>query len=249
MEHTSLRQNQPIFLSIVIPAFNEEGRLSGTLVPTIEFLKKQEYRNEIIVVSDGSTDKTREVAESLVPSFPTLRVIEYFPNRGKGYAVKTGMYAAAGKYRLFMDADYAVSIDYLPAFLSQAHQGYDIVIASRVLADSRIERHQPFSRESAAMIFGKIQRFFLHLPFPDTSCGFKLFTEYSAAKLFQKMTFNCAYFDTELILIAYRSGIKIKEVAVHWRHDGETRLPIGVRRTLDIIKKLIVLRFVRTNVV
>jgi len=248
MKHTLLPQNQPIYLSIIIPAFDEERRLPGALVPTIEFLKKQEYRSEIIVVSDGSTDGTTGVAKSFTPSFPALRVIDYFPNRGKGYAVKTGMHSAAGKYRLFMDADYAVSIDYLPIFLSQAEKGCDMVIASRALADSRIESHQPFFRERAAILFGKIQRFLLHLPFPDTSCGFKLFTGESAAKLFQRMTFHCAYFDTQLMLIAYRSGMKISEVAVYWRHDDETRLPIGMRRTLDIIRKLIVLRFMNTTV-
>ncbi|MCX6355124.1 MAG: glycosyltransferase family 2 protein [Candidatus Aureabacteria bacterium] len=243
-----LSQKHPIYLSIVIPAFNEERRLSGTLVPTIEFLKKQAYSSEIIVVSDGSTDRTTEVAKSFIPSFPALRVIEYFRNRGKGYAVKTGMSAAAGRYRLFMDADYAVAIDYLPVFLSQAKNGYDMVIASRALAGSRIESHQPFFRERAARLFMTIQRLLLHLPFQDTSCGFKLFSKDSAAKLFQRMTFHCAYFDTQLILIAYRSGMKISEVAVCWRHGNETRLPMGIRRTLGIIRRLIMLRFMSSSV-
>ena len=227
-----------IFLSVIIPAYNEERRLIKSLVPTIDFLKLQSYSSEIIVVSDGSSDNTKIIAESFLENFPTLRVIEYFPNRGKGYAVKTGMLAAKGQYRLFMDADYAVSVEFITTFLSMIKHNYDIVIASRGFRQSQVEVHQPFFRELAAKTFGEIQRFVLRLPFFDTNCGFKLFTKEAAEKLFPRLTFNCAYFDAELLFLAYHLRMQVGEIGVRWRHDGETRLPIGISRTADIIKKM-----------
>jgi len=236
-----------IFLSIVIPAFNEEKRLSRALIPTIEFLKKQTYSSEIIVVNDGSTDNTKGAAEFFIKEFPALRVVEYFPNRGKGYAVKTGMLAAKGEYRLFMDADYAVPIQFVSTFLSMINHNYDLVIASRGFRQSQVEVHQPFFRELAAKTFGEIQRIVLCLPFLDTNCGFKLFTRETAENLFSQLKFDCAYFDAELLFMAYQSKMQVGEIGVRWRHDGETRLPIGIIRTLDIIKKMFMIHQLHRN--
>lgn len=230
------------YISIIIPAFNEAKRLPGTLTRTIEFLKAQSYSSEIIVVSDGSIDETKKVASSFCGSYPNLRVIEYFPNHGKGYAVKKGISEATGEYRLFMDADYAVPIEYLSTFMSMINHKYDIVIGSRGLRQSQIESHQPFLRELAAKTFGLIQRIILRLPILDTQCGFKLFTKEASEKLFSKTTFDCAYFDAELLYIAYFSGMQIGEIGVRWNHDGETRLPIGVKRTVEILKKLFLIK-------
>jgi len=230
------------YLSVVIPAYNEEDRLPETLRNTIAFLRQQSYSSEIIVVDDGSGDKTRETAESFREDFPWLRVIKYNPNRGKGYAVKTGMLEARGSYRLFMDADYAVPIKYVTEFLRLASVGSQIVVASRGLGDSIIERHQPFVREKLGQLFGWLQRLVLSLPFKDTQCGFKLFEARTAEKLFRQIKYECAYFDTELLYIAHRSGIRIKEVPVKWRHDMQTRLPIGLARSIDLVKKLFGIR-------
>jgi len=214
------------------------------LVPAIKFLNGQHYLSEIIVVSDGSQDKTKEVAEKFRAKFPRLRVIEYFPNCGKGAAVKKGMSEAKGEYRLFMDADYAVSIEYIPTFLSMINPNYDIVIASRSLPESKVQRHQPFLRELAGKGFGLLQKVVLGLPFFDTQCGFKLFTKTAAEDLFSRITFSCAYFDAELLYIAHHSKMKIGEIAVCWRYDGETRLPIGLRRTAELIMKLFLMRVI-----
>lgn len=236
------------YLSIVIPAFNEEKRLPKTLATIIQFLQKQSYTSEIIVVNDGSTDKTKKIAEEFMGNdSPSIRFIEYFPNQGKGFAVKKGMVAAKGEYRLFMDADYAVPIEYLPTFLSMINNDYHVVIASRGLKKSQIDAHQPFLRELAGKGFGVLQRFVLDLPFVDTQCGFKLFTEEAAEILFQKVTFNCAYFDAELLYLAYHNNMKIGEIGVRWRHDGETRLPIGLKRTYDILRKLFIIRPLHSN--
>lgn len=230
------------YLSIIIPAYNEERRLPVSLKTTIDYLKSQPYKSEIIVVSDGSNDMTKELTESFVQEFPSLKVIEYFPNRGKGFAVKTGMLAAAGEYRLFMDADYAVPIEYLARFLSQMNQNDSIVIGSRALKDSVIETHQPFFREKIAQLFGLLQRLILSLPFKDTQCGFKLFSKNTAEKLFNQITYDCSYFDAELIYIAFKSKIPVIEVPVKWKHDMETRMPIGIKRSFDLVRKLFRIR-------
>jgi glycosyltransferase involved in cell wall biosynthesis len=226
------------YVSIVIPAFNEEKRLPAALRNTIEFLKKQQYSAEIIVVSDGSKDGTKNTVDSFVHEFPSLWLIEYFPNRGKGFAVKTGMLAARGEYRLFMDADYAVPIDYLSDFLIAMDSDDKIIIGSRALKGSLIQTHQQYIREKLAKLFGVLQRFVLKLPVMDTQCGFKLFGAKTAEKLFNQITYDCAYFDAELLYIAHRSKIPIEEVPVKWKHDMETRLPVGFMRSLELVRKL-----------
>jgi glycosyltransferase involved in cell wall biosynthesis len=236
------QEQNSVFLSIVIPAYDEEKRLPRTLEETIKFLNTQSYISEIIVVSDGSNDRTKNTADSFRSLFPRLRTIEYHPNKGKGFAVKKGMIDAKGEFRLFMDADYAVPIEFVSTFLSMINHQYDIVIGSRTLRQSQIETHQPFFRELAAKSFGLLQRIVLQLPFEDTQCGFKLFTKRAVERLFAQLTFHCAYFDTELLFIAYHSKMKIGEIGIRWTHDGETRLPIGIKRTLEILRKLFRIR-------
>lgn len=236
-----------IYLSIVIPALNEENRLPKTLASTIKFLNEQPYESEIIVVCDGSTDTTKEVAESFSGQYPSIWTMENYPNRGKGYAVKSGMLAAKGEYRLYMDADYSVPIEFLTTFLSMMNHNYDIVIGSRGLRKSQIQRHQPLLRELGGKSFGVLQRMVIDLPFSDTQCGFKLFTKGATENLFPKIVFDCAYFDAELLYIAYHSKMEIGEIGVRWHHDGETRLPIGVSRTIDLVKKLFSIKRLHNN--
>jgi len=232
-----------IFLSIIIPAFNEEKRLPSTIKAIINYLKKQQYSSEIIIVSDGSIDKTKKVSESFNETFHELKVIEYFPNRGKGAAVKKGIKISRGDYRLLMDADMAVPVEFVSKLLKTIVNGYDIVIGSRGMSDSTIENHQGFLREFLAKVFGFIQRFILVLPISDTQCGFKLFTRNAADTLFPQVIFDCAYFDAELLYIALKNRYNIAEVGVHWSHDGETRLPVDLNRSIDIIKKLFLIQY------
>jgi dolichyl-phosphate beta-glucosyltransferase len=229
------------FISIIIPAFNESSRISRALIPTIDFLKNQNYESEIIVVNDGSTDKTSDRVKEYSSDFKDLKIIEYSPNRGKGYAVKAGMLQAEGKYRLFMDADYAVPIEYLKSMLKEI-TNYDIVIGSRGLKESVKETRQNFFREKLAILFGKIQRIILNLPIIDTQCGFKLFTDSSAELLFNLITLECSLFDAELLYIAQNKKMRIKEYPVRWKHDNETRLPIGIKRSIELLFKLFRIR-------
>ncbi len=243
-----MKNSDKPFLSIIIPAFNEENRLPLTLQKTIVFLNAQSYVSEIIVVNDGSKDKTKESAEAFLSQYINLHIINLTSNKGKGFAVKEGMLNARGKFRLFMDADYAVPIEFVTTFLSMIDHEYDIVIGSRGLRQSQIVQHQPFLREYFAKVFGLLQRVILGLPFIDTQCGFKLFTSSAAEKLFNMQTLTCAYFDAEILYIAHNIKMQIGEIGIRWKHDGETRLPIGIKRTTDILYKMFkILRIHKTS--
>jgi dolichyl-phosphate beta-glucosyltransferase len=231
----------PVYLSIIIPCFNEEKRLPNALSQAIPYVKKQKLDCEIIVVSDGSTDKTTQIAASFQSEFPSLRIIEYAGNRGKGYAVKKGMLEARGEYRLFMDADLAVPVEFIGKILRRAAE-YEVVIGSRGLADSHVEEHQHVFREYGAKLFWFLQRIVTGLKYVDTQCGFKIFSAHAAQVLFPLTTFDCAYFDTELLYIAQRRGMRIGELGVRWRHDGFTHLPIGPARMIDLVFKLFKIR-------
>ena len=234
-------------LSVIIPAYNEERRLPATLRSCIQFLKQQDYDSELLVVTDGSTDRTELLARSFVSDFPQLTVLSFHDNRGKGFAVKEGMKRASGLYRLFMDADNAVRIEEVAGFLEMCQQGSDVVIAARTHPDSEIIQSQRFGRQLMGQLFGKLQQAVLWSPYKDTQCGFKLFTEKAAEALFPQVTFDCAYFDAELLYIAHRRGFKVNEHPVRWRHDGETRLPIGMKRTAELIRKLFSIRSIHSG--
>ncbi len=230
-----------MYLSIIIPCYNEEKRLPNALAQTIPYIKSQNLDCEIIVVSDGSTDKTTQIAASFQPEFPSLRIMDYTGNRGKGYAVKKGMLEAQGEYRLFMDADLAVPVEYIGKILHTAAE-HEIVIGSRGLKDSHVEEHQHVFREYGAKMFWFLQRIVTGLKYVDTQCGFKIFSAHAAQELFPLITFDCAYFDTELLYIAKRKGISIGELGVRWKHDGFTHLPIGPARMIDLVIKLFRIR-------
>ncbi len=223
-------------VSIVIPAINEESRLPNTLHLCIDFLKQLSFGSEIVVVTDGSGDKTVQVAELFISLFPNLRVISYPVNRGKGFAVKMGMLEARGQYRLFMDADHAVPIGTLSKFLEVAQSGYDIVIGSRSHEDSKLIKQQKFFRRNLALLFRQLQKIVLRLPYEDTQCGYKLFSAAAAESLFNRMTFDCAYFDAEILYIAHKLNMTIYQHPVVWTHHPESRLPIGVKRSLQLIR-------------
>jgi len=225
------------YLSLIIPAYNEEHRIRYALSKLIPYLKEQDYTSEIVVVNDGSSDATAKVVESFRNDFPDIQVISYPQNKGKGYAVKKGMLAGKGEFRLFMDADLAVPVEYIEKILLLG-ANYDIVIGSRGLNESIIDNHQAFFRESAAKLFWVLQRIVTGITMIDTQCGFKLFTKDAAETLFPLVTFDCSYFDTELLYIAKKLHMRIGEIGVRWNHDGITRLPIGLSRTADLVMKL-----------
>lgn len=230
---------QRIDVSIVIPSFNEESRLPETLMKTATYLAMQNYSSEILVVTDGSTDRTEQVVEQAADRYRGIKLLSLPQNRGKGFAVKYGMINALGAHRLFMDADYAVPINYLGKFLEEIMSGGDVVIGTRAHPDAVVTSPQAFPRRQLAIGFGYLQRAVLRMPYMDTQCGFKLFTADAVKLLFPHVTYECAYFDAELLYIATKMKLHVKEVGVTWTHDQQTRLPIDFNRTVDLVQKMI----------
>jgi len=212
-------------LSVIIPAYNEEGRLPKTLREIDEYLKKQDYQSEIIVVSDGSKDRTGEVTKEMMREIKNLRLIENKENHGKGYAVRQGILEAKGDYRLFTDADNSTSIDQVEKMWPYFDQGYAIVIGSRDVKGAILDPPQPRWRRFVGNIF----RFFSHMicgtwGILDTQCGFKGFTKKATLDIFPRTKIYGFAFDPEVLVIAKKSGYKIKEIPILWKNDPESKV-------------------------
>jgi glycosyltransferase involved in cell wall biosynthesis len=214
----------PVFLSIIIPAHNEEERLPPSLSLVANFVRQQPYSIEVIVVENGSTDRTLEVAQSFQATMPYLQVIQE-TKKGKGLAVRTGMLAAKGKYRIFCDADFSMPVDELRKFIPGDEQSYDIAIASRELPESR-RVDEPEFRHLIGRVFNSLVRYALLPGLQDTQCGFKAFRDEVAEHLFPMQTMTGWSFDAELLFIAQRFGYEVKEVPITWYYKPGTRLHI-----------------------
>lgn len=210
-------------LSIVIPSYNEELRLPETLERIAAYLPSLGGETEILVVDDGSDDRTREVAESFRQKLPSLRVISNGENRGKGYSVRHGMLAARGRSVLFSDADLSAPIEEAPKLL-EALKTFDVAIGSRALDRSLITVRESRFREFAGIIFNSIVRAILRLPFVDTQCGFKAFRRESCQVLFQQQRIERFGFDPELLYLARHHGLLTVEIPVRWGHSHATKV-------------------------
>lgn len=205
-----------IFLSVVIPAYNEADRIEHTLRAVSEYLSDQRYSSEIIVVDDGSTDDTAARAEKFAAPFKHLRVIVNSVNRGKGAVVRQGMREAKGNIRLFMDADNSTTIDHVERMLPEFEKGAEVVIGSRRVPGARIAVHQNFIRETIGRVFHLVVYLFTGLPMADTQAGFKAFSAKAAEDIFSRITIERFAFDVEALLIAKRLGFRIAEVPITW---------------------------------
>ncbi|MGC1617292.1 MAG: dolichyl-phosphate beta-glucosyltransferase [Candidatus Acidiferrum sp.] len=210
-------------LSIVIPSYNEELRLPATLERISSYLPSLGGETEILVVDDGSKDRTAEVAESFRSKLPSLRVISNGVNRGKGYSVRHGMLEARGRNVLFTDADLSAPIEEAPKLL-EALKSYDVAIGSRALDRSLITVHESRFREFAGIIFNAIVRVILRLPFVDTQCGFKAFRREPCQILFQQQRIERFGFDPELLYLARHHGLHTVEIPVRWGHSHATKV-------------------------
>jgi len=234
------------YLSVVIPAYNEERRLPPSLEAIWAFLTNQPYSAEIIVSDDGSTDATVKLANAFGRGKP-VRVISDGVNRGKGHAVRTGMLAAAGENVLFTDADLATPIEEVNALLSAREGGYDVAIASRGLADSRLEVREPWFREWLGR-GGNLLIQLVALPgIWDTQCGFKLFSRAACRDVFSRSVIDSIALDVELLFLARRMGYRIKEVPVRWRHDPDSRMRLA-RESSRMLRDLARIRWVHRRV-
>ncbi|HEV7375282.1 MAG TPA: dolichyl-phosphate beta-glucosyltransferase [Pyrinomonadaceae bacterium] len=216
-------------LSIVIPAFNEAARLGETLRTVFEYLNEHIPESEVIVVDDGSSDRTADVAEE---SFAraggvSTEVIRVRPNRGKGYVVRTGLLAARAPIALFSDADLSTPITEVPKLVNPIERGeFDLTFGSRALDRNLIGVHQPWRREQGGRIINLIVRLATGLPFWDTQCGFKAFRMDVCRPLIEAATIERFGFDVEYLYVAYLAELRLKEIAVRWDHNEGSKLSV-----------------------
>ncbi|HLZ13339.1 MAG TPA: dolichyl-phosphate beta-glucosyltransferase [Candidatus Acidoferrum sp.] len=223
-------------LSIIIPSYNEELRLPPSLELIADFIAKSGRETEVLVVDDGSKDKTAAVAETFRKRIPQLRVVSNGENRGKGYSVRHGMMEARGDIVLFTDADLSAPIEEADKLFA-AMDKYDVAIGSRALDRNLISVHESGFREFAGIIFNKIVRTVLLLPFVDTQCGFKAFRRERCKIIFAQQRIERFGFDPELLYLARHHGLKSVEIPVRWSHSPATKVNMfrdSVQMFLDV---------------
>lgn len=231
------------YLSLIIPAYNEQGRLSGSLQKIIDYFSTKKYAFEIIVVDDGSQDATTEIAERYIRTFAKGRLIKNESNRGKGYSVKRGIMSACGKFIFFSDADLSTPIEEIENLLSHLENGCDIVIGSRALIPSKVLVRQRWYRDMMGKVFGKLVRLLLVSGIADSQCGFKGFNRQAVQEIFPLQKLNGFSFDVEVLFIAKKLKFVIKEVPVRWINSYESKL----NPLLDSIKMFLELLSIRWN--
>jgi glycosyltransferase involved in cell wall biosynthesis len=234
---STARSGSP-YISIVVPAFNEAGRIVDSIRTIEDFLRTLPFSSELVIVDDGSKDETSTVVQGL--KFPQLRLVRNPENHGKGHAVRQGVLEAGGEYVLFSDADLSSPIAELQKLLSVARsQNADVVIGSRGLDRKVIERHQSRGRELGGIVFNKMVRLLLGLDIRDTQCGFKLFKRDKILPVLKKMTIPGFGFDPELLFLAARAQLKIVEVPVRWSHAEGSKIRFmrdGTRMFGDLLR-------------
>ena len=223
-------------LSIIIPCYNEESRLPATLERIAAYVQTFGREIEVLVVDDGSKDRTAAVAETFRRKIPSLRVIPNGVNRGKGFSVRHGIQEARGRIALFTDADLSAPIEEANKLI-EALETNDVAIGSRALDRNLISVHQSPFREFAGIIFNKIVKIILWLPFVDTQCGFKAFRRERCLIIFKQQTIERFGFDPELLYLARHHGLRAVEIPVRWGHSPATKVSMlrdSVQMFLDV---------------
>ena len=223
-----------VHLSIVIPAYNEERRIGPSLARILAYLGAQSWPAEVLVVIDGSRDRTAEVVRGVATCAVPVQVLDTGINLGKGACVRRGMLAARGALRLFTDADLSTPIEEVERLAHAVDRGYDVAIGSRRLAGSRIAVAQPWWRRVMGRTFAWcVQR--IAVPgIQDTQCGFKLFSARAAERIFPRQRIDDFGFDVEVLWIAHRLGYRVAEVPVRWTDDPRST----VRPIVDSLRML-----------
>jgi glycosyltransferase involved in cell wall biosynthesis len=229
--------------SVVIPCFNEEARISETLRVTLDYLAAHAPTSELIVVNDGSIDATAIIARKVFSETKVAtRLLENFPNRGKGAAVRYGLLAAREPIGLFFDADLSTPLQETPKLIEPIANGeVDIAFGSRALDRSLIGIHQPWRREQAGRAFNLLVRIATGLPFWDTQCGFKAFRLDVCRPILEAARLDGFAFDVELLLLAHRAGLRIREIPVRWNHAEGSKVRF-FHDSLRMLREVIALR-------
>ncbi len=227
------------YLSVVVPAYNEEDRLAPTLARLHEYYSGQDYTYDVTVVSDGSKDRTGKIVEEFARLHSEFRLLEYRPNRGKGHAVRVGVLGSKGELILFCDADLATPQEETEKLLEHMKQGAAVAIGSRPLQDSNLEVRQPLYREMLGRMFNKIVQLVGIRGIDDTQCGFKMFRREVAYDIFRRCKVEGFGFDFEALMIAKDLGYRIDEVPIRWRHQEGSKVSLvrdGSRMLFDLMK-------------
>ncbi len=228
-----------MYLSIIIPAYNEEKRIPKTLKEIDKYLKTQNYEYEIIVVSDGSKDRTADVVRGLIPEIKNLKLVDNKENHGKGFVVRQGLMEAKGEYRLFTDADNSTSIDQVEKLLPYFKEGYDIVIGSRDIKGAVLANPQPWYRRILGETFGLVTQIIVGLwGIQDTQCGFKALSAKAANDILPRCKIDRFAFDPEILKIGKKLRYKIKEVPITWVNDPESKVKFKsmIKMGFDLLK-------------
>jgi dolichyl-phosphate beta-glucosyltransferase len=223
--------------SIVIPAYNEAARIAGALESVVGCIRRRGWFAEVVVVNDGSRDRTAQIVREFAQSAPEIRLLENPGNRGKGYSVRHGLLESFGEVVMFTDADLSAPIEEAEGLFAAVRDGADIAIGSRWLDRARQTIRQPLYRQFFGRCFNAVTRAVMGLPFADTQCGFKAFTRAAAQTVFHLQTIERWGFDPEILFIALKRHYRIVEVPVSWAHDERTRISYlkdGLRMLQDI---------------
>jgi dolichyl-phosphate beta-glucosyltransferase len=215
-----------MYLSVVIPAYNEALRIGNTLRVIRTYLQQQPFAAEIIVVDDGSQDGTAATVHALDVALPPVRVLRNDLNRGKGFSVRQGFLHADGEYLLFSDADLSTPIEEVEKLFVALREPCDIAIGSRALPESRVEVHQPRYREYMGRLFNLCVQMLAVPDIHDTQCGFKCFRREAALAICARMTTERFGFDVEMLYLARQLGYRVREVPVVWRHSPQSRVRV-----------------------
>ena len=231
-----MNESRHPFLSIIIPAYNEETRIAKTLASVMAYLETQSYTWEIIVANDGSRDHTVDVVRSL-QQVRVMALIDNKQNRGKGFVVRQGMAAAQGDIALFMDADNSTHIKEIEKMLPLFKRGYDIVIGSRRMPQSQIVLHQPWYREILGKISSVFARVLFGFSYMDTQAGFKAFSKKGREVFLNQRIYGWA-FDIELLACAGKLGLRVGEVPISWHNDADSRVTFdrAIATIFDVIR-------------
>lgn len=214
-----------MLLSIVIPAYNEEKRLQSTLEKIYSYLKGKDYEYEVIVIDDGSSDRTAEVAlGSELNKTGRLSLLKNERNRGKGFSVKRGILDCRAEFILFTDSDLSTPIEELDELFLSIQSGYDIVIGSRSIEGAEVRVHQPFYRELMGNFFNVLVQILVLKGFIDTQCGFKLFKGDTAKDIANELKIDRFGFDVEMLYLAQKKNYKIKELPVIWLNSPTSKV-------------------------
>ena len=231
---------RPVFLSIVIPAFNEEALISGTLGQVAEFLRTREYTWEVVVADDGSTDATARLVENFAQGNPQVRLLS-LNHRGKGWAVREGMLEAKGQYRFLCDADLSMPIEQVERFLPPQSQGLDLAIGSREVSGAR-RIGEPAYRHMMGRFYNALARIVAVPGLRDTQCGFKCFRGEIVPRLFDRQTMEGFAFDVELLFLARREKLSVREIGIDWyfRQGSKVR---PLRDAFIMTRDLLIIRW------